>query len=126
MARLNKQSIQLKDSKITPQNLAELVSLIDKGEISGKIAKDIFDEMFKTGKFASKIVKEKGLALVSDEAELIKIIEKVISENQKSVEDYKKGKEAALMFLVGQVMRETRGQASPGLVNKILKEKLES
>ncbi|NIM47106.1 MAG: Asp-tRNA(Asn)/Glu-tRNA(Gln) amidotransferase subunit GatB [Candidatus Aenigmarchaeota archaeon] len=124
LARLNKEKIEISKSKVTPQGLAELVDLIDKGEISGKIAKDIFDEMFKTGEFPSKIVKEKGLRQVSDKAALVKIIEKVISENKKTVEDYKKGKEGALMFLVGQVMRATKGQAAPQKVNEILREKL--
>jgi len=80
--------------------------------------------MFATGKDAEAIVKEKGLAQISDEGELAKIVDEVIQQNPQSVADYKAGKEKALGFLVGQVMKATRGQANPGLVNKLLKEKL--
>jgi len=101
-----------------------MLKMIDDGTISGKIAKEVFRDMFDTGKDPEAIVKEKGLTQISDEGELEKIARKVIEANPKSVEDYKKGKEKALGFLVGQVMKETRGKANPQLVNKILKELL--
>jgi aspartyl-tRNA(Asn)/glutamyl-tRNA(Gln) amidotransferase subunit B len=117
-------NIDITECKIKPKDLAELITLIDKGEISGKIAKEIFVEMFNTGKSPSQIVSKKGLKQVSDEGQLAKIIQKVISKNQKAVSDYKKGKQQAFKFLVGQVMAQTRGQANPQMVNKILREKL--
>jgi aspartyl-tRNA(Asn)/glutamyl-tRNA(Gln) amidotransferase subunit B len=117
-------NIDITECKIKPKDLAELITLIDKGEISGKIAKEIFVEMFNTGKSPSQIVSKEGLKQVSDEGQLAKIIQKVISKNQKAVSDYKKGKQQAFKFLVGQVMAQTRGQANPQMVNKILREKL--
>ena len=98
-----------------------MLSMIDKGTISGKIAKDVFREMFSTGKSPEDIVKEKGLVQISDESQLETIAQKVIDNNPKSVQDYKSGKERALGFLVGQIMKETRGKANPQMVNQILK-----
>ena len=120
---LNKEKITIKESKITEENLAELLLMIEKGKISGKIAKEIFEETFRTGKPASEIIKAKGIKMISTE-EIEKVINKVIKENPKSVEDYKKGKTAALGFLVGQVMRATKGQSYPQIVNDILKKRL--
>ncbi|SMB80122.1 aspartyl/glutamyl-tRNA(Asn/Gln) amidotransferase subunit B [Desulfonispora thiosulfatigenes DSM 11270] len=124
MKLLNAEAIEISDSKITPQGLAKLLELIEKGTISGKIAKTVFDEMFASGKDAEEIVKEQGLVQISDEGELASVIETIIANNPKSVEDFKAGKGKAIGFLVGQVMKETKGQANPGVVNKILNEKL--
>lgn len=124
LARLNAKGQTIEETKIKPQQLAELLELIEKETISGKMAKEIFDEMFETGKEPEKIIKQKGLEQVSGEEKLGEIIDKVLRENEKSVEDYKKGKEAALGFLVGQVMKETKGKANPGVVNKLLRERL--
>ncbi len=121
---LKDKDIDISKCKIKPKDLAELIGLIDKGEISGKIAKDVFVEMFNSGKAPSEIVSKKGLRQVSDEGELEKIIDKIISQNKQAVSDYKEGKENAFKFLVGQTMASTRGQANPQMVNKILKEKL--
>ncbi|MGI6225389.1 MAG: Asp-tRNA(Asn)/Glu-tRNA(Gln) amidotransferase subunit GatB [Peptococcales bacterium] len=121
---LNANNLEIKDIKLTPNLLAQLLQLVDKGIISGKIAKQVFEEMFNTGKEPEVIVKEQGLVQISDTGELSNIVEKVITANPKSVEDYKAGKEKAIGFLVGQVMKETKGQANPGIVNKLLKEKL--
>lgn len=112
------------DCPIAPKQLAGLLTLIKKGEISGKIAKSVIEEMYATGKDPEIIVKEKGLTQISDEGALDKIIQEVIAANPKSVQDFKAGKEKALGFLVGQVMKATKGQANPGVVNKLLKEKL--
>ncbi len=101
-----------------------MLRLIDNGTISGKIAKTVFKEMFATGKRADEIVKEKGLVQISDEGEIQAIVDKVIAANPQSVADFHAGKDRALGFLVGQVMKETKGKANPGLVNKLLKEKL--
>lgn len=120
---LNKEKITFEKSKITPENLAEMLLMIEKQEISGKIAKDIFVDMFKTGNSASEIINKKGIKMI-DNKEIEKVIEKVIKENSKAVADYKKGKEASLGFLVGQVMQKTHGQADPKKVNEILKRKL--
>lgn len=112
------------DSPVSPAQLADLVMLIKKGDISGKIAKSVIEEIYHTGKDPETIVKEKGLAQISDAGELEKIIDGILAANEKSVADYKAGKEAALGFFVGQVMKATKGQANPGMVNTLLKEKL--
>ncbi|MFO7152163.1 MAG: Asp-tRNA(Asn)/Glu-tRNA(Gln) amidotransferase subunit GatB [Bacillota bacterium] len=121
---LNETGKEVEDIPFTPEQFVKMLKMIDDGTISGKIAKEVFRDMFDTGKDPEAIVKEKGLTQISDEGELEKIARKVIEANPKSVEDYKKGKEKALGFLVGQVMKETRGKANPQLVNKILKELL--
>ncbi len=121
---LNANNMEMQQSRITPNNMASLLQLVADGTISGKIAKSVFEEMFTTGKEAQAIVKEKGLVQISDVDSLGAIVDKVIAANPQSVADYKAGKEKAIGFLVGQVMKETKGQANPGLVNKLLKEKL--
>ena len=109
---------------ITPENFAEFLTLIYRGEISSKIAKFILQEMFSTGADPSHIIEEKGLSQISDEAEIEKIVGEVISKNQKAVEDFKKGKSNAFQFLVGQIMAKTKGKANPEMVNKILRKLL--
>lgn len=105
--------------------LAKLVSLIDKGTISGTIAKKVFDKMFDTGKDPLEIVKKEGLEVVNDEAALAAAVRKIVDANPQSVADYKSGKEKAFGFLVGQAMKETRGKANPQVISKLLKEELE-
>lgn len=124
LGRMNKFSVQLSDAKVQPLHIATLVTMIEEGKISGKVAKDVFDIMFELGDDPEKIVAEKGLGQVSDTGELEKIIDDVIANNQKSIDDYKAGKQQAFGFLVGQVMTRTKGQANPKLVNEILREKL--
>ncbi len=109
------------DFLITPENFAEFVTLIYEGRISSKIAKTVLEEMFKTGADPSHIIEEKGLTQLTDTEEIEKIIKEVISKNPKAIEDYKKGKENALQFLVGQVMAATRGRAKPDTVQQLLK-----
>ncbi|TGE33477.1 Asp-tRNA(Asn)/Glu-tRNA(Gln) amidotransferase subunit GatB [Desulfosporosinus sp. Sb-LF] len=121
---INTNQSSMDDSPISAKQLAELLDLIDKGTISGKIAKSVLEEMYSTGKEAKLIVKEKGLSQISDEGALQGIIDGVISANSQSVEDYRAGKDRAIGFLVGQIMKATKGQANPGLVNQLLKEKL--
>jgi len=106
---------------ITPENFAEFIVLIYEGKISSRIAKMVLTEMFSTGADPSHIIEIKGLSQITDEAEIEKIVKEVLSKNQKAVQDFKKGKANALQFLIGQIMQETRGKASPQLVNKILK-----
>jgi len=121
---LNTHQCSVVDSPISAKQLAELLELMDKGTLSGKIAKTVLEEMYSTSKDASVIVKEKGLAQISDEGALLGIIDSVIAANPQSVEDYRAGKDRAIGFLVGQIMKATKGQANPGLVNQLLKEKL--
>lgn len=121
---LNSNQCRVADSPISPEKLVQLLELIDKGTISGKIAKSVLEEMYTTGKDASVIVKEKGLAQISDEGALLGIIDGVIAANPQSVEDYRAGKDRAIGFLVGQIMKATKGQANPGVVNQLLKKRL--
>lgn len=121
---LNESEIEIQDSKVTPELLAKLIVLIDKGTISSKIAKTIFEDMFSSGKDPEEIVKEKGLVQISDEGEILKIVQEVIANNPQSVADYKAGKDRAIGFLVGQIMKQTKGKANPAMVNKMLLEVL--
>ena len=121
---LNTNQCSVIDSPISAKQLAELLELINKGALSGKIAKTVLEEMYSTSKDASTIVKEKGLAQISDQGALLGIIDGVLAANPQSVEDYRAGKDKAIGFLVGQIMKATKGQANPGLVNQLLKEKL--
>ena len=122
--RLNKNSMTLSECKITPMMIRDLVALIEKGTISGKIAKIIFEEMFESGDVAEKIVKAKDLVQVSDRSSIEPIIDEVIAANPDSVEAYRSGKDKLFGFFVGQVMKKTAGKASPSMVNELLKEKL--
>jgi aspartyl-tRNA(Asn)/glutamyl-tRNA(Gln) amidotransferase subunit B len=121
---LKKENLLLANSPISPEALGELIGLISKGTISGKIAKDVFSEMMISSKKPSDIVKEKGLEQVSDDKEILKLVEKVIADNQDKVKDYLSGKDKLFGFFVGQVMKISQGKANPGLVNKMLKENL--
>ena len=111
-------------SPIPPGNLVGLLRLMDDGTISGKIAKDVFEKMYQSGETAQAIVSREGLTQVADEGALSAAVDLVLAEHAKVVEDYKAGKKAALGFLVGQVMKATQGKASPGVVNRLLVEKL--
>lgn len=113
------------DSKMTPALLAELITLIDKQVISGRIAKAIFPDIWRTGKNPQKLVEEKGLSQISDESAIEKIIYGVLKDNEKNVTEYRSGKTKVFGFLVGQVMKLSKGQANPDKVNEILKRKLE-
>ncbi len=109
---------------VSPQNLAILLKRIDDATISGKIAKTVFEEMLKTGNDPDAIINEKGLRQVTDTAAIESIIDEVIKSNPKSVEDFRSGKDKALKFLIGQVMKESRGKANPQIVNDIMIQKL--
>ena len=121
---LNAQGKTIDASPISTHDLARLLELIEKGTISGKIAKSVFDEMAQTGKPPQKIVEEKGLVQITDTGAIDEIVSKVISNCPKEVAAYKNGKSKLLGFFVGQVMKATRGKANPKLVNEILKKKL--
>lgn len=126
LANLKMANIEIEESLLTPGHLAKMLNLIEEGIISGKIAKEIFNEMFKTGRTPEVIVKEKNLMQIADEQEIIKIIEKIILENPHSVNEYHCGKEKTFSYLMGKIMQATRGKANPQLVNKLLKEKLKN
>lgn len=121
---LKERGIGLEECLLTALHLAGMLNLIKEGALSVRIAKDVFTEMFNTGKEAEEIVKEKGWGQLSDEEEMRRLVSEIIEKNPCSVRDFRNGKEKALGFFIGQVMKATRGQANPQLVNKLLKEKL--
>jgi aspartyl-tRNA(Asn)/glutamyl-tRNA(Gln) amidotransferase subunit B len=123
-AKLNNANLEIDECAVTPRHLIDLFKLIDNGTISGKIAKSVFDEVFETGKLPRVVVEEKGLTQISNEEEIVKIIDMVLEENASIVEDIRQGKDKAFGFLVGQVMKLTKGRANPALVNQILKDRL--
>lgn len=124
MRRMKERDIEIEDVPFPAAYLAKLVEMIDKGIVSGTIAKKVFNRMFDSGKDPASIVKEEGLEVVSDEGMLLAVVRKVIENNPQSVADYKNGKEKAFGFLMGQAMKETRGKADPQLINKLLREEL--
>jgi len=121
---LNDKGLVITECPVSEQDLAGLLKLVKNGAISARTGKDVFKEMFESGKSAEEIIKEKDLSQVSDEGELSAIVEKVIAENAGPADDFRNGKEKALGFLVGQVMRQTKGKANPAVVNKLLVDKL--
>ncbi|AEX85671.1 glutamyl-tRNA amidotransferase [Marinitoga sp. 1135] len=125
LREMNKNNIELKDIKVSPEHFKELEELIDSGKISTKIAKEIFIDVFETGKSPADIVKEKGLEQIDDDETLKEIIKKIIENNPKQVQQYKNGKTKLLGFFVGQLMKETKGKANPQKANKLVKEMLE-
>lgn len=124
-AYMNKHQKELHDLPITPEALAKMIKLIGDGTISSKMAKKVFSELVENGGDPEKIVKEKGLVQISDEGQLTEVITKILNDNEQSIIDYKNGKGRALGFLVGQVMKATKGQANPPMVNKILKQEMD-
>ncbi len=123
-AVLNEKNLDIKDSPVTPKNLASLINAISSGDISGKIAKKVFETMVQTGEEPLKIIKTKGLKQQSDPKELEKIVNKVLEKNSDKVLQYKSGKEKLYGFFVGEIMKASSGKANPGIVNDILKNKL--
>ncbi|WP_223596122.1 Asp-tRNA(Asn)/Glu-tRNA(Gln) amidotransferase subunit GatB [Neobacillus bataviensis] len=122
---LNAEGKELHEVALTPEGLASMIKLIENGTISSKIAKTVFKELIENGGDAEQIVKDKGLVQISDEGTLLKIIAEVLDANPKSVEDFKDGKAKAVGFLVGQLMKATKGQANPQLVNQLLQQELQ-
>jgi aspartyl-tRNA(Asn)/glutamyl-tRNA(Gln) amidotransferase subunit B len=117
-------SLKNGETPVTAQNLGQLVKMIASGELSGKLAKEVFPKMLATGDTAAAIVEREGLKQISDTGALEQIIESVIAGNPKQVEQYKSGKTTVINFLVGQVMKASRGQAKPDAVTELLKQKL--
>jgi aspartyl-tRNA(Asn)/glutamyl-tRNA(Gln) amidotransferase subunit B len=121
---LNRDGLEVEQSRVTPENLAALLSLVDDGTISGTMAKGVFDAMYETGKTAAEVVREKGLRQISDEHALVAAIEEVLANNPTEVEEFRNGRDKLLGFFMGQVMKATQGKANPQAVNKLLREKL--
>ncbi|MFZ4404373.1 MAG: Asp-tRNA(Asn)/Glu-tRNA(Gln) amidotransferase subunit GatB [Pseudobdellovibrionaceae bacterium] len=124
LRELNQSNKSILHSPISAENLGSLIQLIDKGTISGKIAKTVFLDMWQTGQAAEQIVKDKGLLQISDTSAIEKIIDEVLAQNQTQVADYRSGKTKLFGFFVGAAMKATKGQANPDTVNKILTDKL--
>ncbi len=118
---LNQNNQEIEDSKLTPIHLAQMLQAIDDGIISGKMAKTVFEEMFASGKSAKEVISDKGMVQISDTSALTPVIEEIVRANPKVVEDYKNGKEKAFGFFIGQIMKVTKGQANPAMVNTLLK-----
>ncbi len=125
MAALKSEGKDFSESPIAPENLGELVALIGKGEITGKLAKEIFSKMLSTGDPAPLIMEREGLKQIGDTGALSKILDEVLAANIKQVEQYKSGKTAVIGFLVGQAMKASRGQANPATINEMLKARLQ-
>jgi len=121
---LGKENLDITQNRILPLEMAKLIQKIEKNTLSHSLAKEIFQKMLETGKSIDKIIKEKSPRLINDEKQIEKLVEKVVKNYPKAIADYQKGKEGVLQFLVGQVMRETKGQAAPSLVQKIIRRKL--
>ncbi len=124
MRLLNEENTSLEECPMKPAQLAEMLKLVEKGTISGKIAKTVFEEMYRTGKDAGEIVKEKGLVQISDESEIEKAVDEVIAGHPQEAGRYRAGEEKLLGFFVGQVMKSTKGKANPQMLNELLKKKL--
>ncbi|MFK7866772.1 MAG: Asp-tRNA(Asn)/Glu-tRNA(Gln) amidotransferase subunit GatB [Alphaproteobacteria bacterium] len=124
--RLSKNNESLATTKITPDALGKLVALIDSGDISGKMAKDVFDKMFDTGDDPQTIVDASGLKQISDAGALTTMVDQLIADNQGQANAYRGGKTGLMGWFVGQIMKQTKGQANPAMVSQLLKERLDS
>jgi aspartyl-tRNA(Asn)/glutamyl-tRNA(Gln) amidotransferase subunit B len=124
-AELNNENLGIKESKVSSNKLGQLIGRIEDGTISGKIAKDIFEKIWTTGKEVDDIIKEEGLEQVTDDKEIESMIDEVIENNPQQLEQYRSGKDRLFGFFVGQVMKASQGKANPKQVNDILKSKLE-
>jgi aspartyl-tRNA(Asn)/glutamyl-tRNA(Gln) amidotransferase subunit B len=124
MRRLNEDNRQINEIDLQPEQLVRLLKLIEDGTISGKIAKTVFDEMYKTGGNPDIIVKEQGLIQISDASDIEPIIDEILEKNPKEIERYRAGEQKLIGFFVGQIMKATKGKANPKTVNELLKKKL--
>ena len=124
LRELKQRKIKINDFRLTSEDLADLLKLIDENLISTRIAREVFKEMVRTGKSAQEIVEKKGLSQLSDKDEIQSLVDSVLVENEEQVMLYMAGKEKLFGFFVGKVMKKSKGKANPNLVNEILKEKL--
>ena len=122
--KLNEIDKSIEDSPISSKKLGQLLDLVNDGTVSNKIAKEVFEEMFKSSKEAKEIIEEKGLKQISNEDDIEKLVDKIIIENETQVKQFKEGNTKVMGWFVGQIMRLTKGQANPGIVNKIILKKL--
>ncbi|MFA7412827.1 MAG: Asp-tRNA(Asn)/Glu-tRNA(Gln) amidotransferase subunit GatB, partial [Tissierellaceae bacterium] len=120
LRRLKDEDLEIEDTKLSPQDLSQLIALVKSEKINNNTGKKVLKEIFDTGKDPESIVRERGLIQISDESQIREIVEKVLEDNRQSIEDYKNGKDRALGFLVGQVMKASRGKANPQLANKMI------
>lgn len=120
LRRLKDEEVEIQDTSLTPKALAELISIVKDGKINNNTGKKVLKEVFDTGKDPQTIVKEQGLIQISDEGALKEIVSKILDENEQSIIDYKNGKDRAIGFLVGQIMKASKGKANPQMVNKML------
>jgi aspartyl-tRNA(Asn)/glutamyl-tRNA(Gln) amidotransferase subunit B len=121
---LNSEKVELKETALTPENLAGMINLIADGTISSKMGKKVFIELAKNGGDAKTVVEEKGFVQISDPAVLVPMINEILDNNEQSVADFKAGKDRATKALMGQIMKVSKGKANPAMVNKILSEEL--
>src|SRR5208337_1536682 len=121
---LKEANLEITESPISANELADLLNVISKGSVSGKMGKDILVQMFATGKTASRIISEQSLEQINDADSIARIVREIMAANPKQLEQYRKGKTATFGWFVGQVMKATRGQANPQLVQEVLKKEL--
>ena len=124
LRRLNEEELEIEQLKFSAKSLSELLNLVKNSKINNNTGKKVLREMFDTGKEPEEIVKDGGLIQISDESELIGLIEKTLDDNPQSIEDFKNGKDRAIGFLVGQIMKASKGKANPQIVNRILSESI--
>jgi aspartyl-tRNA(Asn)/glutamyl-tRNA(Gln) amidotransferase subunit B len=124
LGRLNAAGIEIEKSPVASADLAELITKLEANEISGRMAKEVFEEMFQTSKGPTRIIQEKGLVQVSDVGQIETVVKKVIDANPGQVQEYRAGKTKLLGFFVGQVMKEMKGQGNPGVINECVKKLL--
>ena len=124
LKELNSDGRKISTCPIKPEGLTDLLKLIDDGTINSKMAKTVFEEMYLNGKPAKEVIKEKGLIQITDSSAIETLVDQILLLNANQVEQYKNGKEKVFGFLVGQVMKESKGQANPELVNKLLKDRI--
>lgn len=124
LRELNEAKLEVDKSPIAAKDLAQLITMIDAKEISGKMAKDVFSEMWKTSKNPKDIVKASGMSQITDSSAIEKIVDDVLAQSAQAVADYRGGKTKLFGFFVGQVMKASKGQANPEMVNQILQAKL--
>jgi aspartyl-tRNA(Asn)/glutamyl-tRNA(Gln) amidotransferase subunit B len=123
-AYLNAKGLEIEDTAVRPAHLAEMLRLMDAGTLSGRMAKEVLEEMLGTGRAPGEIVRERGLVQISDEARLSQLVEDVIAEHPGPVADVRAGRDKAVAFLVGQVMKKTKGRANPEMVNRLLRDRI--
>ena len=123
-AYLNKTGLDIENTKLTDDKFRDVVNKLNSGDINSKVFKDILDDLMEKDSSVDEIIASKGIKIISDPEELKKIVNDVLSSNESSVNDYKNGNTRAIKFLMGQIMKETKGSANPELVNKLLEEEL--